>query len=425
MLGRLYATQPGGQEPAREALDKAVGLAGEDSQLKARAMAARALLNEDKEQRAADLDAAIELSPRDEEILRMRALNYVERKESEKALADLDRALEASPDHAPTLEIKGVVLGMMGRYDEALATFDQAIELNPDSMSLHLQRSRLHLLKSQPAEAVEDLDHVLSTQPATPALLLLRATAFQQMGETERALTDVDQVLRAQPRLGPALRLRGVLLAGSGKLDEAVADLKSALKEDPEDLELLLQVATLYRMKKQSGSAIEYYTKTIEVEPDGPLGYQGRADAYLAIGKQVEALADYEQALKLDPDNASLLNNLAWLLATSPDDNLRDGRRSIELGTKACELTEYKQAHILSTLAAGYAESGDFETALKWSEKAVEIGSDELQEPLVKELESYRRGEPWRELQNENEEPEAADSPEPSDDEANSATEEE
>ena len=70
------------------------------------------------------------------------------------------------------------------------------------------------------------------------------------------------------------------------------------------------------------------------------------------------------------PEESGLLNNLAWVLATSPNDKVRDGKRSIELATKACELTEYKEAHILSTLASGYAEEGDFETAKKWSAKA-------------------------------------------------------
>ncbi len=86
------------------------------------------------------------------------------------------------------------------------------------------------------------------------------------------------------------------------------------------------------------------------------------------------------------------------MLATSPVDELRDGKRAIELATKACELTKYKLAHILSTLAAAYAETGDFPTAIKWSEKGVAIGREDQQEPLAKELESYRAGKPWREL---------------------------
>ena len=102
--------------------------------------------------------------------------------------------------------------------------------------------------------------------------------------------------------------------------------------------------------------------------------------------------------MKIEPKDSGILNNFAWVLATSTVDKLRNGQRALELATEACRLTDYKQAHILSTLAAAYAETGDFESAKKWSEKAVEIGDEEHREALRKELESYRAGKPWREL---------------------------
>ena len=105
--------------------------------------------------------------------------------------------------------------------------------------------------------------------------------------------------------------------------------------------------------------------------------------------------------MELKPDDDGVLNNLAWLLATSPEDALRNGKRAIELATKACEVTEWKEAHIISTLAAGYAETGDFETAKKYSRQSVELGSevDDVKLQLEKELKSYEEGKPWREKQ--------------------------
>jgi hypothetical protein len=99
----------------------------------------------------------------------------------------------------------------------------------------------------------------------------------------------------------------------------------------------------------------------------------------------------------VQPKDEGLLNNLAWLLATSPDGEIRDGKRSVQLAEQACELTHYKAAHILSTLAAGYAEQGDFKAARKWSQKAVEVAGDAEKDNLRKELESYEAEKPWRE----------------------------
>ena len=74
----------------------------------------------------------------------------------------------------------------------------------------------------------------------------------------------------------------------------------------------------------------------------------------------------------------------------------------MELSLEAAELSDFKEAHILSTLAASYAENGDFEKAIEWSAKAVELGREEEHaqiEQLELELESYRKGEAWREKQ--------------------------
>ena len=111
--------------------------------------------------------------------------------------------------------------------------------------------------------------------------------------------------------------------------------------------------------------------------------------------------------MALEPDDSGVLNNLAWLLATSPDDVLRDGKRAIELARKACEGTTWKQPHIISTLAAGYAEAGDFAEARKYSQQAVESedSSPEVKKQLEGELASYVAEKPWRERQEQEEQP--------------------
>jgi len=159
-----------------------------------------------------------------------------------------------------------------------------------------------------------------------------------------------------------------------------------------------LQLAMLYSAQKQSDKAIETYNALLAEQPDEWRALRGRSDAYLNIGKHAEAIADYEKAIKLQPKDSGILNNFAWVLATSPNDKLRDGKRAIQLATEACEATEYKVPHILSTLAAAYAETGDFENAIKWSSKAVGMDDKEHDEALKKELENYKAKKPWREI---------------------------
>jgi tetratricopeptide (TPR) repeat protein len=219
--------------------------------------------------------------------------------------------------------------------------------------------------------------------------------------DEEKAMADVEEALKLRPGYLPALRARAALAAGEGKFNVAISDLNEIKNSNPDDPSVLLQLGMLYSASKQLHEAVETFSKLIQVDSKNVLAYQGRADTYIRMGKHAEAIKDYDVVLQHEPKNSHVLNNLAWLLATSPDEKLRNGKRAIELATEGCKVTEYKQPHILSTLAAGYAEIGDFDTAIAWSKKAVELGDGELKENLEKELESYQAKKPWRELQDE------------------------
>jgi tetratricopeptide (TPR) repeat protein len=196
-----------------------------------------------------------------------------------------------------------------------------------------------------------------------------------------------------------AHRLRGEILAQLKRLDEAIAEMQQLTKAVPNQPELKMQLAMYFLINKQPREAISEYDDLLLLDPENFLALRSRADAYLNIGKHAEAIADFEAALKVEPEDTAILNNLAWVLATSPQADLRDGKRAVELATKACELTEYKLPHILSTLAASFAESGNFDTAIEWSQKAVDMDDPENDEQLAKELASYQKKQPWREQQ--------------------------
>ena len=119
------------------------------------------------------------------------------------------------------------------------------------------------------------------------------------------------------------------------------------------------------------------------------------------FGKWKETIATYQQILKLRPNDSGVLNNYSWLLSTSTDDSVRNGKLALTYAEKASKLTWNGEAHILSTLAAAYAELGNFEKAKEWSAKAVVLAEREKHDrldDLKKELESYKQKKPWREV---------------------------
>jgi len=97
------------------------------------------------------------------------------------------------------------------------------------------------------------------------------------------------------------------------------------------------------------------------------------------------------------------LNNLAWLLATHPDEKIRNGPRAVEMAKRACELTKWTQPFLIGTLAAAYAEAGQFGDAVAMGEKARDLARanklDEVAKKNGELLELYRAGKPLRESQ--------------------------
>jgi tetratricopeptide (TPR) repeat protein len=396
-LGRLNALPGGDRAKAAAALDEAVKLAADNVRLHADVLVARATLNEPGEAALRDLSDAIKLVPNHLEAIRARAQVHLQLGKPDQALADLDAALEIDPEDQRLHALRGAVLASQKKFDEAIKAFSQAIELSPGSPSAQLERAKVYLILGKGEEALQDLNKVLAMVRTVPEILLMRANAYELLDDPDRALRDVEAALKLKPDMPAALRARAVLLAGSGRLAEAIGDLEALKKLNAQDTRTLTQLGYLYLSNKQHKLAAETFESVIKIDPAQASAYAGRADTYLHLGKHAEAVADFEQALRLQPENTHVLNNLAWLLATSPDDKVRNGKRAIELAELACKLTDHKEAHILSTLAAGYAETGDFQKAIEWSQKAVEKGEQDVVQQLKQELESYKAGRPWRE----------------------------
>jgi tetratricopeptide (TPR) repeat protein len=115
-----------------------------------------------------------------------------------------------------------------------------------------------------------------------------------------------------------------------------------------------------------------------------------------ADGKIEEAIQHCREASDVDSSNPIVLNNLAWLLATANRPELRNGKEAVQLATRAVELTNYRQPLFIETLAAAYAEAGDFSSAAGMANTAQALalvtGQNEIAAESAKLLTLYSSG---------------------------------
>jgi len=105
-----------------------------------------------------------------------------------------------------------------------------------------------------------------------------------------------------------------------------------------------------------------------------------------------------QKAVGLGQTEPAVRNSLAWLYATSPDPDVRNGKKALQLAIKICEEDGYTNPAFLDSLAAAYAEAGDFEHAIQYQTRALQLISTPNKGFRLR-LESYRKGRPWRESQ--------------------------
>jgi tetratricopeptide (TPR) repeat protein len=176
-----------------------------------------------------------------------------------------------------------------------------------------------------------------------------------------------------QARLDSAFKL-----AESGKVNEALAMIDQVIATDPNNWRSYFLKSAVLILAKRGGEALKQIDTSINLARRSNVSpgllaelYESKARSCVDYGRYDEAKKSLEQAVHLQPQDPSTLNDLAWMLATSKDTRVRDGRRAVALATKACTLSDWKNAFSIDTLAAASAAAGNFADAVKYQELAI------------------------------------------------------
>jgi Flp pilus assembly protein TadD len=167
----------------------------------------------------------------------------------------------------------------------------------------------------------------------------------------------------------------------------------------PNQADAQYNLASALLRKGRIDEAIAHYQKVLELVPENADAHVNLGSAFLSKGRVEDAIAEYRDALRLAPENVAAKSNLAWLLATSADPSLRNGRESVLLAEQASRSSGGRGPLILRVLAAAYAEAGRFAEARETAHQALQAadgqGNLALSDFLRKEIALYELGQPY------------------------------
>jgi len=192
----------------------------------------------------------------------------------------------------------------------------------------------------------------------------------------------------------------GIVFLGQGKLDEAISLLQSAVDLRSDNSPAHENLAKALLQKGEVDNALVHYRKLLELQPDNIEVHNIVGTVLIQQHRIREGVEEWRKGLAIDPNNGNAMSNLAWVFATSPDDSLRDGAKAVQLAEQALRISGGRIPIIFRTLAAAYAESGQFSEARQTAQRGIELANSQGNSALAAELQGnialYQERQPLR-----------------------------
>jgi len=242
-----------------------------------------------------------------------------------------------------------------------------------------------------PAEAILIFTDQINWNPFDAGAYYACGVTWTDLNEIEKAIGAFNQAIRLDPQ-SCGYNGRGICWARKGMTENAIADYTQAIERDPLAAVSYANRGMIWNAKGEYIKAISDAGQAIQIARGYPSAYSIRARGFAALKQFDNAVVDCEQCSLISTKGLAGYNDVAWFLATTPDLTARDGEKAVEFATKACKLNNWNDGSMLDTLAVAYAETGNFDEAVKWEMKALEIISDRERADATFRLELFKSG---------------------------------
>ena len=283
------------------------------------------------------------------------------------ALEHLERAARLAPDRFDVHDYLAIALTAVGKFDEAVAHLEKAIALSAGSLpDLYYNLGLAYGGKGDLDKALENFRRAVSADPSSVKFHLWLGITLLEKGDTHEARAEFETVLSMDDANPDAHAKLGLILLREGRLDDSISEFRAALAVLPSDTE-----------------ARENLANALVAKRDFP-----------------GALAVLRDGMTLGP-TPEIARQLAWLLATCPVPQLRNGREAVALAENVDSVTGFLSVGAMDTLAAAYAEAGLFSDATKTARRALSQATlqrdAQLAAEIRKRLDLYSAGRPYHE----------------------------
>ena len=324
-------------------------------------------------------------------------LRYGEYEKAERAYRQL---VELEPTRSVLVRELADSLVGLGRHKEAIELYARAVELDPEDYMAHTDLASLLAREGNFADAERGYRRAIELEPAKTLGRFGLANVLTELGRYGEAMEEYAAAVALVPDDPDFLLKWGQAAVLAGKPGEAIRHLQRALEVKPDSGRALLELGRALEATNRPAAALETYRRAAEVAPE-------EVGAYLAVARLLAQSGDLRGGIEFLrwahsclPEDVAVMNELAWRLATCPDDALRDDREAVALAEQANQATGGQSPEVLDTLAAAYAEAGRFDQAVATADQASRIagqaGAQELASRVETRKNLYERHQPYR-----------------------------
>jgi tetratricopeptide (TPR) repeat protein len=212
---------------------------------------------------------------------------------------------DAAAERAASKAHLGERYRAIGHKEKALVYYREALDLDPDCTQAYLGRASIYIEQGRFNEALLDCNAALKREPERAVLYVLRGLVHARLGNGKRALDEAEDAIRCDPRLPSAYMLRGNVRFKNGMRGEALADVKTAIRLRPNDAKFYAELARMLAQTGQHEQAARIYAKVLELSPNSHEARLQRAEALRQAGQASAAEAELTEYLRRRPRTAA------------------------------------------------------------------------------------------------------------------------